>query len=148
MEMSDPVLIALIGAVGGFVSALLVFSTQRTKIRNDFEAQRKRLAEEFGVERSVESALRHFLGLYQLPYRSFQMIRHHIGGFENNELRKHLVRAGAVRFIAADGTELWALRENVVDQFKHSQWKHPDAPLNKPAAHELFPLAFNDPDQH
>ena len=130
------------------VSALLVFSIQRKKLRIETELQHKRLAEEFGVERSVESALRHFLGLYHLPYRSFQMIRHHIGGFESNALRKHLVRAGAVRFMAADGTELWALRENVADQFKHGHWKHRDSPMNKADPDELFPGVLNDPKQY
>ncbi|MCG8649104.1 MAG: hypothetical protein MI861_04690 [Pirellulales bacterium] len=148
MDLLQAILTAMIGAAGGLASALLVFTTQQKKIRTEAETQRMRLAEEYGVERSVEMALRHSLNLYHLPYRSFQMIRHHIGGFESNELRKHLVRAGAVRFIAADGTELWALRERVLDDFKHSRWKHPDSPMNKPDPDDLFPQAFGDPSQH
>jgi len=100
------------------------------------------------MEVSVEAALRHFLEIYHLPYRSFPMIRHHIGGFESNELRKLLVRTGAVRFMAADGTELWALRDKVADDFKLSRWKHKDSPVNKVPEGELFPRAFNDPNEY
>ncbi len=81
------VLTVVIGAVGGLISALLAFSVQKRKLRAETELQLKRLAEEFAVERSVESALRHFLSIDQVPYRSFQLIRHHIGGFKSNELR-------------------------------------------------------------
>ena len=40
--------------------------------------------------------------------RSFKIIKHHIGGFEDNELRKILVRAGAIRFLV-QGEEYWGL---------------------------------------
>jgi len=75
------------------------------------------------------------------------VIQHHIGGFESNELRKLLVRAGAVRFMAADGTELWALRERVLEDFKNSRWKRDQAPLNKVSDSEMFPKYFKDPTQ-
>ena len=38
-------------------------------------------------------------------WRTFRVIKHHIGGFEDDELRKILVRAGAIRAKAADGQE-------------------------------------------
>ena len=106
--------------------------------------EREKLRAEYAVEMSIESALKDFLSLNEFPYRSFEMIRHHIGGFEANELRQLLVRAGAVRFMAADKTELWALRERVSDEFKRSRWKLAKAPLNKVAASELFPGAFSN----
>jgi hypothetical protein len=153
-----PILSALVGALGALIVAILTIRSQRQKLdaellfqRQKFEeelaTQRARLKAEFATESSAETALRHLLELYHLPYRSFPMIRHHIGGFEANELRKLLVRAGAVRFMAADGTELWALRERVVDDFKHSRWKHPQAPQNKVPDSELFPAALKDPTQ-
>jgi hypothetical protein len=44
--------------------------------------------------------------------RSFKLIRHHIGGFTDNQLRQILVRAGAVRFRHKDtSAELWGLLE-------------------------------------
>lgn len=154
METFLPLLAAFVGAIGGLVVALLTtrsqrerleseLAFQRTKFEDELSHQRERLKAEFAVEESVEAALRHFLGLH-LPYRSFQMIRHHIGGFQSNELRQLLVRAGAVRFMAADGTEMWALRERVADDFKHGRWKLDDSPLNKESTEDLFPGAFDN----
>ena len=36
-------------------------------------------------------------------------IEKRLGGFQNDELRKILVRAGAARFSSGDDTELWGL---------------------------------------
>lgn len=146
------------GAFGGLLAALIPLRIQSSKFAREIEFQREKLERElvaerqalfaeFGTEQSVETALSHYLGISELPYRSFPMIRHHLGGFESNELRRLLVRAGAVRFMAADGTELWALRDRVAEDYSRSRWKHPDAPLNKTTDDQLFPGAFSDPTQ-
>lgn len=129
--------VATIGAVASLIVAILTVREQREKHRA-----------EHGVEMSVERAIRHFLSVSELRYRSFYMIRHHIGGFEANQLRQLLVRSGAVRFIAADGTELWALISRVEDDFKFGRGRHPDVPLNKVSEGELFPGAFQDTSQY
>jgi hypothetical protein len=41
--------------------------------------------------------------------RSFGIIKHHLGGFDDDELRKILVRAGAIRWLDAAGEEVWGL---------------------------------------
>lgn len=46
--------------------------------------------------------------------RNFEEIKKHLGGFEDNELRKILVRAGAVRFEKQGGGELWGNVNNFV----------------------------------
>ena len=120
---------------------------QRVKFEQELVAQRAQLQTEHAIELSVEKALQHMLSIYELPYRSFQMIRHHIGGFDANELRRLLVRAGAVRFMAADGAELWALVSQVEDDFKYGRWKLTESPRNKVSAYELFPGAFNETTQ-
>ena len=157
MEVWIPVLSAFLGAVGGAIVAVLSVRAQRdtlareiefqrAKFTQELEHQRERLKAEFRVEESVEAALRHFLSI-DPKYRSFQMIQHHIGGFESNELRRHLVGAGAVRFMAADGTEMWALRERVGDEFQLGRWRLTDAPSNKVSASELFPGALEEGSQ-
>lgn len=153
-----PLLSAGAGAGGAIIAALISFQIQqkrlgreiefqRDKLDKETEIQRERLRAEFATEKSVEDALRHFLELSDLRYRSFQMIKHYIGGFEPNELRRLLVRTGAVRFIAADGSELWALRDRVADDFRIGNWKHKQSPKNKVPDSNLFPKAFNDPSQ-
>ncbi|WP_171132522.1 hypothetical protein [Ruegeria sp. HKCCA5014] len=154
VEVWVPVLAAFCGLAGGVFTTLLSLRSERRKVRDELEfertkfeeeiaSQRAALKAEFGTEQSAEAAIRHFLDIYELPYRSFPMIRHYIGGFENNELRRLLVRAGAVRFMAQDGTELWALRDRVADHFKHGRWKHPEAPRNKVPDEDLFPGVFD-----
>lgn len=117
---------------------------QRRKFEQELSAQRERMQAEHATELSVEKALHDMLSIYELPYRSFQMIRHHIGGFDANELRRLLVRAGAVRFMAADGTEMWALISKVESEFKYGHWRLTDSPQNKVSAIELFPGALNE----
>ncbi len=41
--------------------------------------------------------------------RSFVTLKKHLGGFEDDELRKILVRAGAIRTFREDGSEWWHL---------------------------------------
>lgn len=47
----------------------------------------------------------------KLQWRSFRIIKHHLGGFEDQELRKILVRAGAIRVLSSSGDELWGLAD-------------------------------------
>ena len=159
MTIWVPVISSVIAAIATVVAALLAIRSQqermeaelrfqRSKFEEELGTQRERLKAEFATEESAESAIRHLLELHHLPYRTFPMIRHHIGGFEANGLRRLLVRAGAVRFMAADGTELWALRERVADDYQNSRWKHPEAPQNKVEESSLFPGAFHDVEQH
>jgi hypothetical protein len=39
--------------------------------------------------------------------RSFTILRSHVGGSEDDELRRLLVRAGAVRFVNKDDSSEW-----------------------------------------
>jgi hypothetical protein len=41
--------------------------------------------------------------------RTFDTLGRHLGGFRDDELRKLLLRAGAVRFFDKDGKEFWGL---------------------------------------
>lgn len=94
---------ALFGAaIGGLISFLL----QRQKFQHDIEM----LKEQYKTEFMAESTVRHFLNHKGYTDRSFETLKVHLGGFEDNELRKILVRAGAVRnFRKEDGSEWWRL---------------------------------------
>lgn len=58
----------------------------------------------------AESAIVRLLKHPRWAKRSFKQISARLGGFEDNELRRLLVRAGAVRF-SKDGVEYWGLVE-------------------------------------
>ena len=56
---------------------------------------------------SPEWAAQRLLGLTKYKRRTFQAIKYHLGGYDDDELRKLLVRAGAVRF--QEDVETWGL---------------------------------------
>ncbi len=74
-----------------------------------FRIQEHRLRHELRTEFMAEQAVRELLSEEQWKKRSFGAIKKRVGGFEDNELRKILVRSGAVRFEREDGEELWGL---------------------------------------
>jgi hypothetical protein len=92
----------LLGAiVGGGISFLL----SRQQLRNQLEVLRQQHKTEFMAEETA----RHFLSHRSFTDRSFETLRNHLGGFEDDELRKILVRAGAIRIVREDGSEWWRL---------------------------------------
>lgn len=74
-----------------------------------FAIQERRLRTELRTEFMAEQAVKSLLETDRWTKRSFQEIKKRLGGFEDDELRKILVRAGAVRFESSDGKELWGL---------------------------------------
>jgi hypothetical protein len=71
---------------------------------------RQRISHEFRLQFRAETVIRKLLMNDEWELRSFKVIKHHIGGFEDDELRQLLVRSGAVRF-TAKGEEMWGLFE-------------------------------------
>ena len=99
---------ALLGAlVGGAISYLLN--------RQQFRNQLRILQETHKVEFMAEETARHFLGHKCFTDRSFDTLRNHLGGFTDDELRKILVRAGAIRVFRDDGSEWWRLLSRMDD---------------------------------
>lgn len=100
---------ALLGAlVGGGISWLLN--------RQQFANQLRILQEQHKTEFMAETTARHFLGHKAFIDRSFETLKSHLGGFEDDELRKILVRAGAMRIYREDGSEWWRLLSRM-DEF-------------------------------
>ena len=76
-----------------------------------YQVQSEKLRKEYKLHDRAEDVAKELLNYKQFKTRSFKLIRHHLGGFEDNELRKILVRAGAIRFMSKSGEELWGLIE-------------------------------------
>lgn len=105
---------ALLGAlVGGGISFFLN--------RQQFANQLRILQEQNKVEFMAEETARHFLGHKQYTDRSFETLRSHLGGFEDDELRKILVRAGAIRVFRQDGSEWWRLLSRMDEYIERKQ---------------------------
>jgi hypothetical protein len=93
---------ALLGAlVGGGISWVLN--------RQQFANQLRLAREEHRTEFMAEETARAFLSHKSFTDRSFETLRKSLGGFEDDELRKILVRAGAMRVYRDDGSEWWRL---------------------------------------
>ena len=69
----------------------------------------------------AEETAKHFLSHKSYTDRSFETLEKHLGGFSGDELRKILVRAGAIRVYREDGPEWWRLLSRM-DEFieKHT----------------------------
>ncbi len=98
----DPTLASLLGTiVGGGITYLLN--------RQLHAQQLAALKEQFKTDFMAEETARHFLSHKSFTDRSFDVLKKHLGGFSEDDLRKILVRAGAIRTFREDGTEWWRL---------------------------------------
>lgn len=61
------------------------------------------------LEYQTEAVLKRLLNHERWRLRTFETIQHHVGGFSDDELRRYLIRAGALRFKDAEGVEVWGL---------------------------------------
>lgn len=84
--------------ITAFVTGVITFAVQERKLKAE-------LRTEFMAEQVVSSLLRND----KWKKRSYTEIKKRIGGFSDEELKKILVRSGAVRFEATNGDELWGL---------------------------------------
>ena len=89
--MMTTVLTSIVTAFGtAIVTTLASFLLQERRIKFEFAQMRT----EFMAEQVARQLLEH----EKWQRRSFKAIKHRLGGFEDDELRKILVRAGAIRF--------------------------------------------------
>lgn len=98
----DPTLASLLGTlVGGGITYFLN--------RQAHAHQLAALREQFRTEYMAETTARHFPSHKSYTDRSFETLSRNLGGFSDDELRKILVRAGAIRVFRDDGSEWWRL---------------------------------------
>lgn len=110
----ETIVVALFSSVvGGFVSYVLQ--------RKNFYYQIKLKQEEVKTEFMAETTARHFLSHKSYTDRSFVTLKNYLGGFEDDELRKILVRAGAIRTFREDGSEWWRLLSRMDEYIESKQ---------------------------
>ncbi|MFC1531301.1 hypothetical protein ACFL5T_03565 [Gemmatimonadota bacterium] len=111
-----PAFLTLFGVlIGGFVS----YSIQRQQNRHEILL----LKEQHKTDFMAETTARHYLMSKKFTDRSFSMLEERLGGFESDELRKILVRAGAVRHVRKDGSEWWRLIEREAEAIRRQREK-------------------------
>ena len=110
----DPTLASFLGVLlGGGISYFLN--------KQQHAHQLAALREQFKTDFMAEETAKHFLSHKSYTDRSFETLEKHLGGFSGDELRKILVRAGAIRVYREDGSEWWRLLSRM-DEFieKHT----------------------------
>lgn len=118
IEQLIPAISALLGtAIGGFLS----YAVQRRQFNHELEKLRLEHKTDFMAEETVK----HFLSHKTFTDRSFDVIKKHLGGFEDDELRKILVRAGAIREFREDGSEWWRLLSRMEEFIANKKAKPP-----------------------
>lgn len=101
----------LFGLLGVFVGGLISWWLQKDRASTDL-----RIAlEAVKTEHMAEKTAQHFLSHKGYTDRSFQLLSERLGGFESNELRRILVRAGAIRYERSNGAEYWRLLSRDVE---------------------------------
>lgn len=98
----ENVLFTLLGVLAG---GLISMGLQFQRFKHELKLKR----EEDKTNFMAENTVRHFLNHKSFTDRSFDMIRKNVGGYDDDELRKILVRAGAIRIYREDGSEWWRL---------------------------------------
>ena len=97
---SEAISIALIAGGFSLIPAVTAYLAAMRNMRRVFH-----------LELRAEALVRRLLRHRRYRYRTFKTIKYHVGGFEDEELRKILVRAGAIRFYDKDRVEIWGLLE-------------------------------------
>ena len=103
--------------VGGLISWWLQKDRASTDLRIALEAVK--------TEHMAEKTAQYYLSHQGYTDRSFELLAKRLGGFSEDELRRILVRAGAVRYIRDDGTEWWRLLSRSAEAGEKSRQKAP-----------------------
>jgi hypothetical protein len=95
----------LAAIVAGAVALVTSAITSRLTLRSAEHRLRREFQLEFAAERVAHELMRDS----RWTLRSLDLLKIHLGGFKDDELRRVLVRAGAIRFESRSGKELWGL---------------------------------------
>jgi len=91
------------------VSGFIAVYVARLQVEKDAALSESTLRHEYKTEYSVESAVHALMMENGFELRSFSVLRYHIRGFSDNELRQLLVRSGCICFERSDKVEFWGL---------------------------------------
>ncbi|WP_332776542.1 hypothetical protein [Polaromonas sp.] len=112
--MDSTLLTPLFTLLGTLVGGLVTFAVNRQQFKHQIAA----LHQQYKTEFMAEETARHFLSHKSYTDRSFEVLQKHLGGFEDDELRKILVRAGAVRDYREDDAEWWYLLSRTAERIE------------------------------
>ena len=102
--------------VAALVSAVVALAISGISAWIAVWLQKDRLRTELKLEFAAETAIRELLSEEKWKLRSFEEIEKRLKGFGENEVRKLLIRSGALSFKSREGKEQWGLLERNKDE--------------------------------
>jgi hypothetical protein len=118
--MTAEVYTGIFGILGVVIGGLISWWLQKDRASTDLRIALESIKTEHMAEQTALYYLRH----KGYTDRSFELLQKRLGGFKPDELRKILVRAGAVRYIRDDGTEWWRLISRIDESIQKRKNKH------------------------
>jgi hypothetical protein len=115
--MMTEIAAGLFGLAGVIIGGIISWWLQKDRA----DSALRIALESVKTEHMAEKTAQYFLNHKGYTDRSFELLSKRLGGFEDNELRRILVRAGAVRYIREDSSEWWRLlsrSEEAVTKYK------------------------------
>lgn len=106
--------------VGAIIGAGVSGAVSWLRKRQLHARQLERLRTQSKTEFAAEDTARHLFGPKGYADRSFEVPRTHPGGFDDDELRRIRVRAGAVRTFRDDGSAWWRLLGRMDDYIERT----------------------------
>ena len=103
--MGTEIVAGIFGILGVIVGGIISWWLQKDRV----DADMRIAVEAVKTEHMAEKTAQYFLNHKGYTDRSFILLKKRLGGFEDDELRRILVRAGAIRYIRRDGSEWWRL---------------------------------------
>ncbi len=126
--MEIAIVAALSSLLGVTVGGLISYKLQKARFEQEFLLKR----EENKTENVAEDTIRYYLKDEGHLLRSFKHLSTKIAGFKEDELRRLLVRAGAVRFVSKeDKKEWWCLVSRLPEYYAREKEKRAKNKIQK-----------------
>ena len=128
-DLVTPIIVAVISSGIAYVASI---RQMKSSLRHSEESLRREYQLQSSVEKSVTSLLTR-----GWQARSFSVLKYHIRGFQDDELRQILVRCGAVAF-QSGGREYWGILEMIEDRlpskkgYEREGWTFRPQPIDPP----------------
>ena len=123
LKINNQTLTINLGELIMFLTIFTSIVTSLITVFGTFYVQERKLKTEFRTEFMAEQVAEALLKNEQWKKRTFTEIQKRLGGFEDDELRKILVRAGAIRFESKTEGEMWGLLSRNWDEINRNASK-------------------------
>jgi hypothetical protein len=129
--------VTLIGSLITLAIANRQLRNSETQLRQEamqaaktHQLSEEKLRREYQLEFAAERVARALLEDARWEQRTFETIKRHLGGFADDDLRKLLVRSGAIRFYSVSSNEIWGLLDRNKEKLGVDALDNPAPALN------------------